>query len=206
MNLYEERKLMLQKCVHFIKHDNIAGDYLEFGVYVGDTLFMMYELQHEFNLYNKTGLRLIGFDSFQGFPANDENNNLFNKGKMCADYVTVRNRFPISTFNHEIHFVKGFYSKTLTPKLKEKKKIEKAAIINIDCDLYQSTKEALEFSTSLLQQGTLLILDDWFCFCGDPNRGEQRAFREWETKQPYNWVEFLRYGAHGKVLLAESHK
>jgi hypothetical protein len=54
----------------------------------------------------------------------------------------------------------------------------------IDCDLYESTVPVLEFITPLLQQGTILIFDDWFRFRGSRHHGERRACHGWLQRNP----------------------
>lgn len=71
----------------------------------------------------------------------------------------------------------------------------KAAIVNIDCDLYESARVVLRFIESLLTEGTVLIFDDWYTFRGNPNLGEQRAFREW-TATLTDWI-FTEYQKEG---------
>ena len=53
----------------------------------------------------------------------------------------------------------------------------------------------MNFITDYIQEGTILIFDDWFSFRGNPNRGEQRAFREWLEKNPsFQAVEYYKAG------------
>jgi hypothetical protein len=58
------------------------------------------------------------------------------------------------------------------------------AVAWVDCDLYESTVPVLDFLTTQLQDGAVLVFDDWFCFHGRPDRGEQRACREWLDANP----------------------
>ena len=41
-----------------------------------------------------------------------------------------------------------------------------------------SACDALEIVKPKLQQGTILMMDDWNCFRADNNQGERRALRE----------------------------
>ena len=61
---------------------------------------------------------------------------------------------------------------------------QKAAVVYIDCDLYSSTSCALNFAKDFFQKGTVLVFDDWFCFYGDPSKGERRAFHEFRAQNP----------------------
>ena len=80
---------------------------------------------------------------------------------------------------------------------KEIKDLRPAVIVNIDCDLYSSTVDALDMIKSKLQQGTIIMMDDWNCFSSDRSKGERRALREFLEKNSdvelekyftYSWV------------------
>lgn len=71
--------------------------------------------------------------------------------------------------------VKGFYDQSLNAETRDRLLPQKAAVIYIDCDLYMSTVPILEWMRDFLQTGTVIIFDDWYCFHGDPEKGEQRA-------------------------------
>jgi O-methyltransferase len=89
----------------------------------------------------------------------------------------------------------GFYSESLTKEFKIRTNLNAACIIMIDCDLYESTVLVLEFITDLLQQGTILIFDDWFAFRGDPKKGEKRAVREWlDWNSQFTLEEYAAFG------------
>jgi len=66
-------------------------------------------------------------------------------------------------------------------------------MIHIDCDLYESAKTVLSFITPIVQEGTIIMFDDWYQFRGNPDKGEQRAFREWLYDNPHlNSVEYVK--------------
>ncbi|MDD5146864.1 MAG: macrocin O-methyltransferase, partial [Candidatus Pacebacteria bacterium] len=104
--------------------------------------------------------------------------------------------------------VKGFYDNSLTPALKEKLLPKKAAVIYIDCDLYASTVPVLEFTKDFLQKGTIIVFDDWNCFCGDPKKGERLAFRQFREKYPHLRFEEFVQTNEGKafIFLGEDNK
>jgi O-methyltransferase len=87
--------------------------------------------------------------------------------------------------------VPGFYDATLSADTKKRLNLSRAAVVMIDCDLYESTTLALDFVTDLLVQGSVLIFDDWFCYQGTPDRGEQKACRDWLTRNPQ--IELIDY-------------
>lgn len=93
----------------------------------------------------------------------------------------------------DVVVVEGLYNTTCAPGTKRKYGLEKASIVMIDCDLYQTTVPVLNFLTDIVQQGTILIFDDWFRFKGSPASGEQRACREWLERNPHiELIEFWR--------------
>jgi O-methyltransferase len=80
--------------------------------------------------------------------------------------------------------------------------MKKAAIIHVDCDLYASAKIALEFVKPLLVDGTVIIFDDWYCFRGKSEFGEQCAFNEWITTLPdWSFTEYQKEGVPTKNLI-----
>ena len=78
----------------------------------------------------------------------------------------------------ELIVIKGFYNETLNEELVKRLSPTKAAVIYVDCDLYTSTVDVLNFIKFFLQPGTILIFDDWNCFYGDNERGQRKAFKE----------------------------
>src|SRR5690606_22903461 len=60
----------------------------------------------------------------------------------------------------------------------------RAAIVHFDCDLYESTREALEGVAPSLQDGAMLLFDDWFHYKADPSKGQARAFDEFLAGHP----------------------
>jgi hypothetical protein len=49
----------------------------------------------------------------------------------------------------------------------------------VDCDLYSSAKEALEFSVAHITGPTVILFDDWHaCHLDETNQGEARAWQE----------------------------
>jgi O-methyltransferase len=102
----------------------------------------------------------------------------------------------------KVEIVAGWYDDVLNDEAKERLPLRAASVIWVDCDLYESTVPVLAFVTDYVQDGTVLIFDDWFCFRGDPHRGEQRAFREWLEKNPeITASEFHKFGWHGNSFI-----
>jgi hypothetical protein len=96
----------------------------------------------------------------------------------------------------KVKAVKGFFQDTLNETTARQLSLQRAAVVHIDSDLYESARLALRFITPYLGDGSVLIFDDWYQFAGNPDLGEQRAFREWRTGHP-EWTvsEFQKEGA-----------
>jgi len=76
--------------------------------------------------------------------------------------------------------------------------LNKARVVMIDCDLKESTFLALEFIKPCLQDGTIILFDDFHSFKGNINKGEYGAFEEFKKKYPeISYRKILDYGYQG---------
>jgi len=165
------------------------------------------------NWKKKTGRdhirRFIGFDSFEGLPSFVDGDNLkgyevFQPGqfsdtsqeKVLAELQ--REGMPIDS----VTLIPGFYSQSLLSQ--ETTSLlhgARAAIAHIDYDLYSSAKKCLNFMTGRLSDGAVMLFDDWFCYCGRPDRGVHKAFDEWCQQAPY-WVsDYFNYSWAGRAFI-----
>ncbi len=105
----------------------------------------------------------------------------------------------------QITLIEGWFRDTLNDNLTRKYNINKASIIMIDCDLYTSAKEALNFCVSLINDKTIIFFDDWYYQGLDErNMGEKRAFTEFLSENPHFTVQTLSsYHPNAKVLLVK---
>jgi hypothetical protein len=181
-----------------------GGDYLEFGSHQGRTFRMAWE-HHRRHFDGKAHFWL--FDSFEGLPEPEgiDRHPVWHAGRLAMSVEDLHRLagqagIPRSAYTA----VKGFYSDTLTPELAARMQSDgvKAAIVFVDCDLYASTVDVLEFITPLLQQGTIVCFDDWFHYDARPDRGEQLATREWLDRHPeIELVDYHLFGWHGKSFV-----
>jgi O-methyltransferase len=80
--------------------------------------------------------------------------------------------------------------------------LKAVAIAWIDCDLYESTKPALEFLTERLSHGSVICFDDWFNIKARPDCGEQKACHDWLTCNPQlRLTPYSRFGWHGQSFI-----
>jgi len=199
----------------FVTWNQIEGDYLEFGVWRGESFAAAYHaLQHyrrqhaglnsaalknstEYTTWLESPPRFFAFDSFQGLPPGAAERQVdFTPGAYgCSEAEFRANIAKEGVDLSRVVTVPGFYDHSLNRETKQQLGLKKAAVVMIDCDLYESTVPVLEFLTDLVGQGTILIFHDWFRFKGRPDCGEQRACREWLARNPQlELIDFWRQG------------
>jgi O-methyltransferase len=216
---WEANMSLIRKVAHFVCSDKIAGDYLEFGVWRGNSFAQSYralrdvfedrirsvgfggtpeDARERQDIWDR--MRFFAFDSFEGLPTLrgiDAESRDFSKGQYAAgldEFVANVTREGVPA--EKVVCVPGWFEQTCTAATIEQHGLKKAAVIWVDCDLYHSTQSVLQFVAPLHQDGTVIIFDDWFNFRGNPSRGEQRAFTEWtrELGGSFTLAEYQKEG------------
>lgn len=171
-----------------------VGDYYEFGLYAGSNFYWAQQESKRMGL----DMNFWGFDSFEGLPTvQPDEVDSFVSGSYAASLELVEGLHKQFGYDEEkVHFIKGWFNESLTPTLAEERGMKPAAVVLVDCDLYQSTVPVLNFIRPLLQRGTIILFDDWGSF--PDNRGERRAFNEFLQRNP-EWatIGFLNYNHNG---------
>lgn len=189
-----ERYQVLRQAVDYTKAESVNGGYLEFGVAWGRSLIFADSLLGK-------DIPIIGFDSFRGFPKPkgvDKKLLRFKHGEDAyGQQIVESNLRKWCRFPTRVTLISGFFDKSLTPSRRKALPLQKARIINVDCDMYESTKDVLSFVTPLLQQGTVILFDDWLCYKADSSKGEQRAVAEWLKKNKK--IRLLPYRSYANV-------
>jgi len=180
-----------------------AGDYYEFGLYRGYTFWYAQQAADRVGL---TSMRFFGFDSFAGLPevqGADKKAGIFIPG----DYVCTRPDVEQQLTEHGFDWsraalTEGFFEVSLTPETRQALGAGPAALVMVDCDLYQSTVPVLAFLADLMQDGTIVLFDDWYCFGEADDKGEPRAFREFCQIHPHWRAEWLMdFPTYGKAFV-----
>jgi hypothetical protein len=160
----------------------VPGDIAEFGCHTGRTAKVIASAMKLMRA--KKGLHL--FDSFEGLPTSvhevDRENVHVKTGvwgagaykglnpeqlrRACQKYLP-----PDTVSTHA-----GWFSQTL-PKLAPGTKF---AMLHIDCDLYLSALDVLDFvfKAGMLSEGALVLFDDWNCCRASNHFGERKAWHE----------------------------
>lgn len=195
----ETKFQILWKALHYVRKCNIEGDYIEFGVSKGDSIIEAY---NQAQLLGLKEMCFIGFDSFEGLPEPDkEEKDEFSKGQFKCNFEFVKKR---TSIKKRIILNKCWFDE-FKNKRDWKFKHKKACIIMLDCDLYTSTKEALDFIKDKIQDGTVLLFDEWYYFKARKDRGNQKAFYEFKKKnKDLLFQDFHNYGWGAKAIIVNT--
>jgi hypothetical protein len=179
--------------MEYINYEAVPGDIVEFGVFTGISLALLAKSYS----FDAKGMhrRVAGFDSFEGLPGSAEPHArwkpgdcscshgwhpLLSQGDPATPAVTF-DLFAACGLPAPILHV-GRFDETLPRAIPAEH--PQIALAHFDCDLYESTHVALEASAAALQDGTVLLFDDWFHYKGHPAKGEARAFGEFLEAHP----------------------
>lgn len=191
---FDIRHDMFNKATRFIDYEVIEGDIVEFGVYTGRSLALLSYYHQKFKNdaihgSNTPSRNVIGIDSFEGLANSNhvrwtegsfKTNHSWHPFLKIGERVTpeqVAKLFDFYNLNPP-KVISSFFSDVLTDFC------DKVALIHIDCDLYESTLDALNLVKDKIQDGTIILFDDWFNYKGSPDKGEQKAFHEFLSKNP----------------------
>ena len=137
--------------------------YMEFGVWAGSSMMQIY------NLYkNLDGCvtKFYGFDSFTGLPveSKDVNNpSYWTVGHPNLLNLTLNGNIPdVLKGKEDMIIMDGWFNDTLTPEF-AKSLDQKIGLLHIDCDIYTSAYDALDFCfrNDLMESGSIIMYDDW---------------------------------------------
>lgn len=196
--------------------NQMIGGYYEFGVYKGESFRDSYRMYLQFDKWMKSQSEsqemwrrkinwdlkhsFYAFDTFEGMPENDENNDTFAKGSFLSSLDEVKSAGVKIGMREgdQIKYFKGKFSDIAKERSDEISNLQPAAIVNIDSDLYSSAVDALEIITPKLQQGSVLMMDDYNCFSANRNKGERYALSEFLEKhseiEVEKWFPYLYLG------------
>ena len=209
---------MLHKCWGHIFSNHLLGDYVEFGVYKGETLAQSVLQYQQFKTWlenqkkdkekwrNEVALSsplnkkifFHGLDTFQGMPENNEKFFVFDKGNFEASFDDVNKR--LSSLDEKVYLYKGLFTETAN-QLKNNLLNRKVSIVNIDCDIYSSTVESLNIINDYLQVGTIILLDDYNSFNADNKKGQRKAIFEFKSNSSWVLEPFFSYMFSGQSFL-----
>ena len=217
------RKGAFHKAWGYIFSNHIVGDYIEFGVYKGDSFYNSIIVYLKFrqwfvnefnskenwrvNLARKSPLnqlsRFHGLDTFEGMPENNEKNIIFEKGNFNSNIENVNKKIKKIEIDYKLY--KGNFNETKN-SLKKNLLNRKVAIINFDCDIQKSTDDALEIIKDKIDIGTILMFDDYNSFKADNNQGQRKSFANFSKNENFIFEKFFSYEYVGQCFLTVDKK
>jgi hypothetical protein len=151
-------------CVRSILADNVAGDFIETGVWKGGSCILMRGLLEV--LEPEGDRRVFLADSFQGLPKSNPDKYPEDRGlNLWADSLDISVEEVKANFQRykllddRVVFLPGWFKDTLPNA-----PIERLSLLRLDGDLYESTIQALENLYPKLSPGGYCIIDDYGCF------------------------------------------
>lgn len=144
----------------------VQGSIVECGVYKGDSLLTFFHMSTIFEPFSFTR-KIIGFDSFSGFPSISARDNLkFAKVHHLSDVDLshIQRVVEIQELNkalpelNRIELIKGNVDETIPQYLKDNSHLI-VSLLYLDFDLYEPTKIALESLLSKVTIGGIVAFD-----------------------------------------------
>ncbi|MDQ7045237.1 MAG: TylF/MycF/NovP-related O-methyltransferase [Sulfurimonas sp.] len=164
---------------------NVNGVIMEFGVRWGQNLALFESLRGMYEPYNYTR-KIIGFDTFEGFPSvhkKDGDKKHIEKGAYSVvdnyqnyleDLLDYHESESPIAHKKKYELVKGDATKSIITYLKKNPQTI-ISFAYFDFDIYEPTKKCLEAILPHLTKGSIIAFDE----LNDPNfPGETIAFNE----------------------------
>ena len=199
------------RAIEYINYEAVAGDIVECGVFGGLSLAILAK-GITFDAKGHTR-RVIGIDSFAGLPPASEAHARWQAGDcalMHNWHPLLRPGEPVSEdvvyrLFDACHLPRpwlftGRFGEVMPAIVPSR--IPSIALLHVDCDLYESARDALAAAAPALQDGTMVMFDDWFHYKGRPDRGEARAFTEFLAAHPqWQAVPYRVYGTFCQAFI-----
>lgn len=173
----KEISIIIDNLNKVIKNE-IAGDVVELGCYVGTTsVFLAKTLQ-------KTDKKLYVYDSFEGLPEKSTEDdsplgNQFKKGELSASKKQfIKN---IKNANVAMPVIKKAWFSDLTPRDIP----NKISFAFLDGDYYESIRQSLLLVEKNMVPGSIMIVDD---YSNEELPGVARAVDGWLLKNNYKKI------------------
>ncbi len=204
------RKALLAWIREFLDKSHLEGSFWEFGVFQGESIKEAYYLLRD-QVYC-----YVGFDSFKGLPALsavDQEAQKYMPGFTPGNFHSAGINFVKANIlsaglpKDRLHLFPGLFNRSFKrPDVKKFRDDPKNSpvIIHLDADLYESTKQALEFVYPVLKTGCWVLCDDFWCFSGALSYGAQRAIKEFLNEhRDIRFQEYGNYNGWSKAFVVE---
>ena len=153
----------IQECVETVLREQVAGDFLEAGVWRGGATIFMKGILEAHGVRD----RLVWVaDSFRGLPVPDEVNfpqdvpidqSIFEELAVSLEQVKA-NFARYDLLDDRVRFLEGWFKDTLPTA-----PVDALAVLRLDGDYYESTIQILESMYHKVSPGGFVIVDDYGC-------------------------------------------
>ncbi|MFN2745496.1 MULTISPECIES: TylF/MycF family methyltransferase [Bacillus] len=151
----------LQMCMETVLKEDIAGDFIETGVWRGGACIFMKGFLKVHGVDNR---KVWVADSFEGLPAPDIEKYPQDTGDRHhkVDFLRVsleevkQNFQKYDLLDEGVQFLKGWFKDTLPEA-----PIDQLAILRLDGDMYESTMDSLSNLYDKVSKGGFIIIDDF---------------------------------------------
>lgn len=175
MLLLQDEAYQLLSCARATA--KVRGEIAEVGVYRGGSARLMCEVRANRTLYL--------FDTFEGLPNTDQLDSRFAAGQYAASFEEVQSylaKFP------SVHIYKGLFPATSSP-ISDKR----FSCVHLDVDLYQPTRDSLEFFYPRVNPGGIFLIHDYLWA-----EGVRKAVQEFFATRPEPILELA--GAYCGII------
>ena len=154
------RMTNLQFCIEQVLAEGVPGDLIETGVWRGGAVIFMRGVLRAHGVRDRT---VWVADSFEGLPAPDVKGHpadaawVPSAGRISVSLETVRKNFSrYDLLDNQVRFLEGWFKDTLPGA-----PIERLAVLRLDGDLHESTRDALTNLYPKVPPGGFVIVDDY---------------------------------------------
>ncbi len=205
----------------------LEGAYYELGVYRGDAFRASWQVYRTFvdwqqaqvtadedwrrdraRAYAAFQHHFYAFDTFEGLPDSEDGGTILAKGHFACsrEEFARRNAAAGIVEGPNVRYFKGLFADVAVREREALASLQPAAVVNLDCDLYVSAVDALALVAPTLQQGTVLLADDWNIFHARRDQGERRAVREFLARRSeFEFEPWFNYEIAGQAFLVHQN-
>jgi O-methyltransferase len=200
----------LALAVEYVHAADVDGDLAEFGTMTGATAVTLSRATACFSSTRSLHL----FDSFQGLPdpeaAPDRDSFHVRAGVWKAgscqgiDAAELRRRCRRHLPDERIAIHAGWFSDTAQAFSSP----AGLALLHLDCDLYQSAIDVLApcFERKVIQEGAIVLFDDWNCNRASPAFGVRKAWAEMVARFSVEASDEGSYGWGARKFIVHSYR
>ena len=197
---------MFNRIGNLVQGNSYSGDYLEFGAFDGRTISLAWSCMSHIQ-----DMRFFAFDSYKGIVGSTaDESDVYPDGSYYSNTETfVHNMRVANADMSRVLPVQGnFLEMFKNPReLQEKYRIKRCRVAHIDCDVYKAAKASLDFISNVVEQGTILLFDEFHAHGARNDLGERRALKEWLEENPRLSVEkWHDYAAVSRAYILHVNK